>query len=186
MDADTTGFHTDRYRSHAVRRNRPITISTSNPSPSLEGIHRPGLRYLASLFRPLDEAFFMVWNGAARDCRKEWLLQLEHDLRTALPSILDISDEETANIRVSQYWLQIKLWELFPRYGFLSSESVYECLTFRYPLEVAKEFTSTAIALPVSSLQVHGIGMVGQSCDSREYDIDATRPRRCSTSHAPS
>lgn len=103
----------------------------------------------------------MVWNGAARDCSKEWLLQLEHDVRTALPPMLDISDEETANIKVSQYWLQIKLWELFPRYGFLSTESVYECLTFRYPLAVAKSLTSTATTLPVSSLQVHGIGMVG-------------------------
>ena len=119
-----------------------------------------GLQYLASIFRPLDEIFFAIWNGASQDCSKEWLLQLEYDVRTALPTVLDVSDEETANLRISQYWLQIKLWELFPRFGFLSSESVYECLTFRYPLAIAKHFTSEAMTLPVSSLQVHGVGMV--------------------------
>jgi SP family general alpha glucoside:H+ symporter-like MFS transporter len=98
--------------------------------------------------------------GAARTCNKDWLLQLELDVRNALPSVLNISDEETANVRVSQYWLQIKLWELFPRYGFLSSGSEYECLTFRYPLAIATAFLGTAMELPVSSLQMHGIGMV--------------------------
>jgi SP family general alpha glucoside:H+ symporter-like MFS transporter len=112
------------------------------------------------LFRPLDEIFFAVWNGSAQGCSKEWLLELERDVRAALPSVLNISDEETANVRISQYWLQIKLWELFPRYGFLSSESEYECLTFRYPLAVTTDCIATTMALSVSSLQMHGIGMV--------------------------
>jgi SP family general alpha glucoside:H+ symporter-like MFS transporter len=112
----------------------------------------------------LDEIFFAVWNGATRDCNKDWLLRLEYDVRTALPMVLDLTDEETANVRVTQYWLQIKLWELFPRYGFLSSEAEHECLTFRYPLAVAKDFMNTAMALPISSLQMHGVGMVQQLC----------------------
>lgn len=146
--------------SHAVHRNRPITIPVTIASPSLEVIEERDLLYLASVFRPLDEIFFAVWNGATQDCSREWLLKLEDDVRNALPSVLDVSDDEIANIRVSQYWLQIKLWELFPRWGFLSSDSAYECLTFRYPLRIARDFTSTLMTLPVSSLQVHGIGMV--------------------------
>lgn len=65
-----------------------------------------------------------------------------------------------ANLRVSQFWLRIKLWELFPRFGFLSTESYYECLTFKYPIAVATELTILAIKLPIVSLQVHGVGMV--------------------------
>lgn len=65
-----------------------------------------------------------------------------------------------ANLRISQLWVRTKLWELFPRFGFLSTESVYECLTFRYPVAVAAELSILAIKLPIASLQVHGVGMV--------------------------
>lgn len=87
-------------------------------------------------------------------------MQLERDVRMALPPILELSSEEMANLRVTQSWLRIKLWELFPRFGFLSTESVYECLTFRYPVVVATDLTIVAMKLPITSLQVHGVGMV--------------------------
>jgi SP family general alpha glucoside:H+ symporter-like MFS transporter len=112
------------------------------------------------VFQPLDEIFFAVWNGSSKSCSKEWLLELERDVRTALPPILEVSNEEIANLRVSQFWLRIKLWELFPRFSFLSTESVYDCLTFRYPVLVAIDLTILAMKLPIASLQVHGVGMV--------------------------
>jgi SP family general alpha glucoside:H+ symporter-like MFS transporter len=101
-----------------------------------------------------------VWNGSTEDCSKEWLLKLERDVRTALPVVLEISNEETANIRISQFWLQIKLWELFPRFGYLSTDSVHDCLTFRYPILVARDLTILSMKLPIQSLQIHGVGMV--------------------------
>lgn len=148
------------HRSHALRRNRPITLQVTASSLSLDAMEEQGLFYLASIFRPLNEVFFAVWNGSTQECSKDWLLRLEHDVRSALPPLLDISNEEIANIRVSQFWLQIKLWELFPRFGFLSTESVYECLTFRYPVAISKDLTTLALKLPIGSLQVHGVGMV--------------------------
>lgn len=105
--------------------------------------------------------FFSVWNRSQQDCSKEWLLGLESNVRTALPPVLDVSNEQIANLRVSQLWLQVKLWELFPRFGYLSSESVYECLTFRYPIVLARDLTILAMKLPIGSLQIHGVGMVG-------------------------
>lgn len=122
------------------------------------------------MFQPLDEIFFAVWNGSSKSCSKEWLLELERDVRTALPPVLKVSNEEMANLRVSQFWLRIKLWELFPRFSFLSSESVYDCLTFRYPVIVAIDLTTLAMKLPVASLQVHGVGMVCFIC-SRDVII---------------
>lgn len=135
---------------------------------------------LASIFRPLDEVFFAVWNGSSQDCSKDWLLRLEHNVRSALPPILSMSDEEVANLRVSQYWVQIKLWELFPRFGFLSTESVYECLTFRYPISVARNLTALGLNLPIASLQVHGIGMVRHICEANEVCANFTRLRKSS------
>lgn len=147
-------------RSHGVRRNRPITLQVTPSAPSLGSTQSTGLRLLASIFQPLDEIFFAVWNGSSKSCSKEWLLELERNVRNALPLNLEVSDEEMANLRVSQFWLRIKLWELFPRFGFLSTESYYECLTFKYPILVAIELTILAIKLPIGSLQVHGVGMV--------------------------
>ena len=147
-------------RAHGVRRNRPITLTVTPSSYPLDAYEELGLRYLTSLFRPLSDVFFAVWNGCTEDCSKEWLLQLERDVRTALPMVLEISNEETANVRISQFWLQIKLWELFPRFGYLSTESVYDCLTFRYPILVARDLTTLSMKLPIQSLQIHGVGMV--------------------------
>ncbi|KAH8704475.1 hypothetical protein GQ44DRAFT_663959 [Phaeosphaeriaceae sp. PMI808] len=152
-------------RSHAIRRSRPITISVLSSSPSLKSVDERGLQYLASLFKPLNEIFFAIWNGVTQECSKEWLLQLEYEVRSALPLTLEVSDEEAANLRISQLWLQIKLWELFPRFGFLSSESVYECLTFQYPVAVARSFVNSATALSVSNLHVHGVGMTEKVFD---------------------
>ncbi|KAH9871597.1 hypothetical protein J1614_005852 [Plenodomus biglobosus] len=151
-------------RSHAVRRNRPITLQITSSSPQLASFGQ-GLLGLASIFRPLDEIFFAVWNGSTQECSKDWLLRLEHDVRTAVPAVLHVSNGEIANIRVTQFWLQIKLWELFPRFGFLSTESVYECLTFSYPIVVGRDLTVLAMKLPISSLQLHGVGMTEKVFD---------------------
>ncbi|KAF2687420.1 hypothetical protein K458DRAFT_296041 [Lentithecium fluviatile CBS 122367] len=152
-------------RAHGIRRNRPITLQVTHSSPALDDPSERGLQYLAAIFRPFDEVFFAVWNGSRLECNKDWLLGLERDVRTALPPILDVSNEQIANLRVSQLWLQIKLWELFPRFGFLSSESVYECLTFRYPTVVAKDLTILAMKLPIASFQIHGVGMTEKIFD---------------------
>lgn len=147
-------------RAHAIRKYRPITLQVDNESPVLDDVEERGLQYLASIFRPFDQIFFALWTGATQSCGKDWLLSLERDVRTALPHVLDVPSEQVANLRVSQLWLQIKLWELFPRFGFLSSESVYECLTFRYPLVLARALAMAVNQFPITSLQVHGVGMV--------------------------
>jgi SP family general alpha glucoside:H+ symporter-like MFS transporter len=147
-------------RAHGVRRNRPITLSVTPSSFPLDTYEATGLCHLTSVFRPLDETFFAVWNGSAQNCSREWLLQLENDVRTALPTDLEISNEEIANVRISQFWLQIKLWELFPRFGYLSTDSVHDCLTFGYPISVGRDLTILSMKLPIQSLQLHGVGMV--------------------------
>jgi len=168
-------------RAHGIRRNRPITLQITPSSPSLDPQITLGLHHLASLFRPFDDVFFAVWNGSRQECSKDWLLGLENDVRTALPPALNVSNEQVANLRVSQLWLQIKLWELFPRFGFLSSESAYECLTFKYPIGVAKDLTILAMKLPIGSLQIHGVGMVHRPLIHFSNPTNSHRPRKSST-----
>ncbi|KAF2745473.1 hypothetical protein M011DRAFT_377026, partial [Sporormia fimetaria CBS 119925] len=152
-------------RSHAIRKSRPITLQITSDSPTIEDMEHPALSFLASLFRPFDEVFFAVWNGARQDCTRDWLLRLETDVRMALPDPLDLPSEHIANLRVSQLWLQVKLWELFPRFGFLSSGSSHECLTFQYPISLARNLVILAVKLPITSLQIHGVGMTEKIFD---------------------
>jgi SP family general alpha glucoside:H+ symporter-like MFS transporter len=173
-------------RSHGIRRNRPITIQITPDSPSLNEPEEIGLHYLASIFRPFDEVFFAIWNGSSHDCSRDWLLSLENSVRTALPPALEVSNEQIANLRVSQLWLQVKLFELSPRFGFLSSESEHECLTFGYPIVLARDLTVLAMKLPIGSLQIHGVGMVPLSSSVNSMTLTYTRrPRRFLTSLAP-
>ncbi|KAF2202375.1 hypothetical protein GQ43DRAFT_313965 [Delitschia confertaspora ATCC 74209] len=151
-------------RAHAVRRNRPITLHITPSSPRFDNVcDPPALKHLADIFRPFDDDFFAVWNGSVQGCRKEWLLDFETKVRTALPDSMQVSNEQAANLRISQFWLRIKLWELFPRFGFLSSASTHDCLTFRYPINVARDLLETN--LPIESLQIHGVGMTEKVFD---------------------
>lgn len=176
-------------RSHGIRRNRPITLQITPDSPTLDEPDEIGLQYLASIFKPFDEVFFAIWNGSSRDCNREWLLRLERAVRTALPHSLEVSNEQIANLRVSQLWLQVKLFELSPRFGFLSSDSEHECLTFGYPIVLARDLTVLAMKLPIGSLQIHGVGMASIltpldytsliAATDGENLRHCLRPRRC-------
>ncbi|KAF2727678.1 hypothetical protein EJ04DRAFT_594264 [Polyplosphaeria fusca] len=170
----TPGIYTRLYwvvfvseRAHAIRRTRPVTLQVTPDTPSLDEAEERPLMYLTKIFRPFDDIFFAYWNGARHDCSKEYLISLDRDVRTALPISLevDLSNDQAANLRVSQLWLRIKLWELFPRFGFLSSDSVYECLTFRYPLVIARDMMILATSVPILSFQAHGIGLTEKVFD---------------------
>ena len=87
-------------------------------------------------------------------------MEFETKIRDALPESLQVTNEQAANLKVSQLWLRIKLWELFPRFGFLSSASARNCLLFSYPISVARDMTALGMTLPIESMQIHGVGMV--------------------------
>ena len=185
-----TWHFTEIYSAHGIRRGRPITLQISSSSPLLDDTEDPpGLHHLADILRPFDDTFFAVWTGSTQGCSKEWLLGVEAKIRTALPDILHVPNEQAANLRVSQLWLQIKLWELFPRFGFLSSASTHDCLTFRYPISIARDLAALEMTLPVESMQVHGVGMVSANpyiLHSQLTIIDGKNIRRrlCSFRHS--
>ncbi|ORX89940.1 hypothetical protein BCR34DRAFT_502175 [Clohesyomyces aquaticus] len=156
----------ERCAAHGIRRNRPITLQPGPDSPQLYSADDFGLQCLANLFFRFDETFFAIWNGSRPECTREWLLELERDVRIALPEVLDqLNSDQIANLKVSQFWLRIKLWELFPRFGYLASDSIYECLTFMYPVGVARELALVANNLPIESLQIHGVGLAEKVFD---------------------
>ncbi|KIX08827.1 uncharacterized protein Z518_03484 [Rhinocladiella mackenziei CBS 650.93] len=161
-------------RSHAIRRRRPITLQITPQSPTIDEAVQghtclSGFRYLADLFRPFDDNFIALWNRASTNCDSISLVQLEEDLRTTLPTSLDIVETQLANIRVSQQWLRVIVWQLCTMMGFLSSEAAYESLTFRYPLKIAQDLAISTWKLSLHSMQMHGIGLT-----EKVFDIACT------------
>ncbi|KAK9234465.1 hypothetical protein V1525DRAFT_350177 [Lipomyces kononenkoae] len=160
-------------RSHAIRRYRPITLQITPETPELkEDISgaNTGLKYLAELFRPFDDTFMALWNKADALCLPPSLVGLEQKVLAAIPeSAIDLSDDQIANLRVSQQWLRTMVWRLATSLGFLSSSSVNECMTFRYPLQIAKDLTVSTFKIPQQSMEVHGIGLT-----EKVYDVACT------------
>lgn len=124
-----------------------------------------GFRYLAELFRPIDDNFIALWNRASSNASKSGLVDLEKSLRSMVPSALDLIDTQLANIRVSQQWLRVIVWQLSTMLGFLSSDAAEESMTFRYPLRIAQDLAISTWKLPLHSMQMHGIGLTEKVFD---------------------
>ncbi|KAK2799722.1 hypothetical protein FQN50_008370 [Emmonsiellopsis sp. PD_5] len=152
-------------RAHAIRRRRPITLQITPESPATDGQANEGLAvsgfgYLANLFRPFDETFLSLWNRTHSVCSAGSLVNLEAHIQEAVPPSLDIYDDQLANLRITQQWLRTIIWQLSTTLGFLSSNSVHECMTFRYPLQIARDLAVATWKLPQLSMEVHGMGLI--------------------------
>ncbi|KAI1775881.1 hypothetical protein F4818DRAFT_390644 [Hypoxylon cercidicola] len=156
-------------RSHAIRYRRPITlqITTNGFGLSSFGDHDPslaGFKCLAALFRALDTTFIALLNqeSVSRTLPVDSLDGVEVAINTALNYSCpdDLLPTQKANLRVTQLWLRIILWQLRLRLGHLSDQrATRSSRTYHYPLEVAKELTLSTRDLPLHSFQVHGVGI---------------------------
>ena len=57
------------------------------------------------------------------------------------------------------------VWQLATKLGFLSSASKHESLTFRYPINIARDLVISTFAILPQSLEIHGIGLVEKLFD---------------------
>ncbi|KAJ6150270.1 hypothetical protein N7471_001469 [Penicillium samsonianum] len=152
-------------RAHAIRRHRPITLQVTPESPQLEdgplaNASAIGFRCLVNLYRPFDEGFLSQWNGTNATCSIESLVHLEERIQSAVPADLDLPDILMADLRVSQQWLRIMIWQLSTTAGFLSTKPSHECMDFRYPLLIAQDLCFATWKLSRQSMETHGIGLI--------------------------
>lgn len=119
-----------------------------------------GFRCLVKLYRPFDEGFLSQWNGTNATCSIESLVRLEERIQSAVPADLDLPDILMADLRVSQQWLRIMIWQLSTTAGFLSTNPTHESMDFRYPLLIAQDLCFATWKLSRQSMETHGIGLV--------------------------
>jgi hypothetical protein len=154
------------YRAYALQRHRPltlqatITLPTPNEDPTEPTPPLNGFIHLVSLFRPFDDMFIALWNKARTDCSAAYLSALQKQLSEALPTYLNSTESQAADLRTSQQWLRTMVWQLSIQNGCLSSGSDDPSMTFQYPVEIARDLVSMTSQFSHHSMEVHGVGLV--------------------------
>lgn len=163
-------------RSHAIRYRRPVTLQITEDIQSLDSRDSSlaGFWSLAALFRPLDTSFIALLNNEllAMAPSRDGLNYIETTINSALKPGLNLHDTQKANLRVTQLWLRVIIWQLRLRLGFLAEESYQHSLTFRYPIEVAKDLMLSTRDLPIDSFKLHGMGLTEKLFDIASALVD--------------
>jgi hypothetical protein len=159
-----------------LQRHRPLSLQATINLPSQnddpsdpQAHHLQGFLHLINLFTPFDESFVALWNKTKAGCSTPWLAGLQQQLNDALPTYLNSTENQAADLRTSQQWLRNQVWQLSIQNGCLSSNHEDPSMTFNYPVNIARDLISMTSALPLHSMDVHGIGLVFSS--SPRWDI---------------
>lgn len=107
--------------------------------------------------------FIALWNKARSDCTTAYLSALQKQLTDALPTYLNSTESQEADLRTSQQWLRTMVWQLSIQNGCLSSNSDDPSMTFQYPVEISRDLVSMTSQFSQQSMEVHGVGLVSLS-----------------------
>lgn len=167
-------------RSHAIRYRRPATLILSPSTPPIDFADGSleGFRALADLFKPIDTTFIAFLNEEIvfQVPGTDTLEKVETAINTAINPATVLKDSQKANLRITQRWLRIIIWQLRVRLGHLTGSSIQQSLTFQYPLLVARDLVLCTKNLPISCIEVHGVGVTEKIFDVASAVIDVLAP----------
>lgn len=161
-------------RANAIQRHKPLSMLATIELPTVDResaqasvLH--GFVYLASLFRLIDDEFMSLWNKAKSECSTSYLAQLQTQLADVIPPVLECTENQAADVKITQHWLRCMVWQLSIANGYLSSSSPDLTMTFKYPIEIAKDLIRDIQSMSLQSMEVHGIGLVCMICPCRRW-----------------
>ncbi|KIW08889.1 uncharacterized protein PV09_00811 [Verruconis gallopava] len=157
-------------RAYAFKRHRPLTLYDTIELPTVdedptETVQLTGFIHLIKLYKPFDETFFGLWNRTVHGTVPSWLVQLQQQLSDALPTYLDGTETQVVDLKISQQWLKIMIWQLAISHGFISSMASDNTLSFRFPIEISRELVEMAANFSQHAMEVHGSGIVEKLFD---------------------
>lgn len=156
-------------RAYAMERHRPLSLHATIDLPAArdpleEGVIS-GTIYLVSLFRCIDDKFMSLWNKYRSECSTAWLSRLQQRLIDAIPPELQTTESQFADVKITQHWLRIMVWQLSITNGYLSSSSRDTSMTFKFPIEVARDLLKDISNISLLSMEVHGVGLIEKLFD---------------------
>ncbi|KAI9769321.1 MAG: hypothetical protein M1839_003744 [Geoglossum umbratile] len=157
-------------RAYALQRHRSLTLQATVGLPTVEEDAREpvdlsGFNHLVNLFLPFGDVFIGLWNKIRTDCSTAWLAELQKKLADAVPAGLKSPESQVADLKTSQQWLRTIVWQLSISNGHLSSSSADSSMTFKYPIEIARDLLAVTGQLSRQSMEVHGIGLIEKLFD---------------------
>jgi hypothetical protein len=157
-------------RAYALQQHKPLTLHATITLPTLEEdpaetVELNGFINLVALFRPFDDTFVGLWNKARVGCTSEWLARLQQQLSDALPRYLQCTESQAVDLRCSQQWLRTMVWQLSISHGFLSSAASDHAMSFKYPIDLARDLVHSASQSSQQVMEVHGIGLIEKLFD---------------------
>jgi len=137
------------------------------------------------MYKIIDDTFVSLWNRVHTHANPAWIAQLQTQLADAVPAYLDCTEAQAVEIRVTQHWLRAQAWQLCVTQGLVSSVTNDSPLTFKYPIEIARDLLTIAHQFSQQSMEAHGAGMVSLSLPLPVVSFSLNRPamRRCETAH---
>jgi len=137
-----------------------INLPTAADDPTEPQPPLAGFVHLVTVFRPFDDMFVALWNKTRSDCSPSYLAALQQQLTEALPTYLNSTESQAADLRVSQQWLRTMVWQLSIQNGCLSSSHENPSMTFQYPVEISRDLITMTSGFSHQSMEVHGVGLV--------------------------
>ncbi|KAI4853748.1 hypothetical protein E4T44_00642 [Aureobasidium sp. EXF-8845] len=148
-----------------------------------------GLLYLMETFDAIDESVVECWAGYCRysDGRCETFDRrqairmfraqqraregcltgsLSFEPSASLLPMPQLLESQQADISVTQFWLTNRLWELCMSHGLLLENSDHAELRFDFAYHIANDLVSVCDSRSLSSMEVHGVGLI-----EKIYDI---------------
>lgn len=155
-----------------MHKHRPISLYPTIHLPSLDEVpsDRPiaaGLELMINMYKIIDDTFVNLWNRVHTHANPAWIAQLQTQLSEAVPAYLDCTEAQAVEIRVTQHWLRAQAWQLCVCQGLVSSVTSDSPLTFKYPIEIARDLLTTTHQFSQQSMEVHGAGLVSTATPHR-------------------
>jgi hypothetical protein len=156
--------------------------STMNQD-QIDTLGMTGLLYLMETFDAIDESVVECWAGycrysdgrcetfdrpqavrmfrAQRGAREGCLTgSLSFEPAASLLPMPQLLESQQADISVTQSWLTNRLWELCMSHGLLLENSDHAELRFDFAYHIANEMVSVCESMSLSSMEVHGVGLI--------------------------
>jgi hypothetical protein len=119
-----------------------------------------GFMRLIKLYKPFDETFFGLWNRSIRDTVPSWLAQLQQQLSDILPSYLEGAETQIVDMKVSQHWLRMMIWQLAISHAFILTMAPDDTLSFGFPIEVSRDLVELSADFSQHAREGHKSGIV--------------------------
>lgn len=159
-------------RAQALQKHRDLTIHETVGFPEtgddpLDVVAIPGLLALYNLFSIVDDKMSEIWNSLRSQSSVDWppntgiwLTRLQKDLGEALTPDMQLTETQEVDLKSTQLWLRVIVWQLSTASGCLSSNAKEQSMSFSYPIEVARELVELTNRVSLTSMEAHGVGFV--------------------------